>query len=338
MLNNSYIFDNKLENPIVETPKILLDILSIEPSDSELAFGNLGPKLLSFFKNLEITHPDTCGIVNSIFVNDKDFISQTLELLDLIKNCKNLSKISNRFKKLINQSRISKNFLSERFGIRAFSDRDYVNNIRKLRKLNSIKLNYIESDIRNFSKFVRYSNSYSDDLRINERKAERYIDLGCELTVSKVNLKVKKYKDLTSDNVLGFARIALTDAGSISSRFNNFVISNNKITNFDYLKVKDFEYAVRLYPLHMLDIPKDMSNIKTHLDNFPEIGGKALFDDFVVLLPTVRLIGDYIVNNKNFDCEEDALKYIDLYLMNNGIIPVLLGERDNKFYFIAYWR
>ena len=58
-----------------------------------------------------------------------------------------------------------------------------------------------------------------------------------------------------------------------------------------------------------------------HLEAFPELGGKPVFDHFLVVVP--GLDGD-MAHEKE--------------LISEGrIIPVLLGERDGKCYFISYW-
>jgi len=72
-------------------------------------------------------------------------------------------------------------------------------------------------------------------------------------------------------------------------------------------------YEPRAYPLYeLMNIASDnMLRLVEHLDSFPCINNKTMFDDYIVLAP-----GN----------------------IKEKVQPILLGERDNKCYFICLWR
>jgi hypothetical protein len=90
-----------------------------------------------------------------------------------------------------------------------------------------------------------------------------------------------------------------------------------------------------------------MLELVDHLDSFPDMNGKSLFDNLIVLVPSVKLHdynGTYFIrdlkgNILGFDRQEDAAAFLDKGLIESGLVhPVLLGERDSMCYFICYWR
>lgn len=110
-----------------------------------------------------------------------------------------------------------------------------------------------------------------------------------------------------------------------------------------------FKYTPRVYPLHefwSLAPPTVVETIN-HLEKFPEAGNKPIFDHFGVIVPSVEFLvqkdDEYVFldemgDEKVFPNIDDASKALDIILVENGYFhPVILGEKDNKCYFISYW-
>lgn len=111
-----------------------------------------------------------------------------------------------------------------------------------------------------------------------------------------------------------------------------------------------FSYEPRLYPLHELaEIMTD--NVKKTIDvleNFPDAGNKPIFDHFGVIVPSVNFPfeeknNSYTILNESgiiqsYSSKKDAVKSLDCILIRGEYFhPILVGEKDNKCYFISYW-
>lgn len=114
-----------------------------------------------------------------------------------------------------------------------------------------------------------------------------------------------------------------------------------------------FEYQPRLYPLHAFQtlIPERTKQMIDQLESFDDFGGKPLFDKFYVLVPGVVFNEIYFQNDLTdeyqFKSKEKIIKLkkqdeafflMDSYLIKyNSVYPIVLGKKDNEFYFLNYW-
>ena len=115
-----------------------------------------------------------------------------------------------------------------------------------------------------------------------------------------------------------------------------------------------YRYCPHAYPAHLLmDLASDSSKkILEHVDNFPHLGNKPLFDHYIVVVPGVRIPIDskngdgvdlfsFVSKNgeaKSFSDSFDLQKELDIELIRYKYIsPVLLGEREGKCYFLCYF-
>jgi hypothetical protein len=110
-----------------------------------------------------------------------------------------------------------------------------------------------------------------------------------------------------------------------------------------------FSFTPRAYPVDRFDVPRParMRKILDQLDNHVDANGRALFDNYWVVVPSVtynngRDTYEFRDNEKMYrfyDYWEYAAA-LDKYLVENGqIFPVLLGEQVSRkaCYFISYW-
>lgn len=315
---------------------ILYCLITIPPEIGEIALGNIGAKIFKFISKADISHPEIISVVNNIFDNDKDFIGQIIELLSLTENNIKL-KIVKNFCNIISRKKFSRYFTKNtNYAIRVLNNKDYRDIIRRQKKMQVVCLKDFsswENEPEDFQIFNRYNDPYSEVVKVAERKANKYYELGCKLLGDKVLNLLKKNKNNISDCHYGFNRISITNAAIILAKLNKFRLRtswdthDNKtvkiVTTFDF-GVSNNTYEARVYPIHDLIhiAPPNIINIINHLDNFPEACGKAIFDNYLVLMPSVKSVD----------------KATDELLMKECVCPILLGERDNKSHFICYWR
>ena len=126
------------------------------------------------------------------------------------------------------------------------------------------------------------------------------------------------------------------------SEIAGFPIFNNKETIYDY--------EPRVYPLHELNsiVPENVKKTISLLEAFPDSGNKPIFDHFGVIVPSINFpvkseAGYSFLDSKGIvhvlQTREEAAKLFDINLIKNDYIcPIIIGEKDNKCYFICYFR
>ena len=93
----------------------------------------------------------------------------------------------------------------------------------------------------------------------------------------------------------------------------------------------------------MIDLaPDGVRKIVDTLESFPEANGKPVFDHFGVIVPSViyseSCFRDSIGLIRKIDDMQELSVLLDRSLVKTkSVIPVLIGERDNKCYFISLW-
>ena len=268
-------------------------------------------------------HPDISHAINQIFDNDLNFCQQVQESIELCDKCKHLSTISGKFYKLIDRNRLSKTLLQQRFAIRLLKSNKDRQLIRKQKCMQVIDLKSIcnkGSEIWNrqplhFEKFTRFNIPYIKDIKEYEEMSKRYEELGCETITNKLTNEIKQLRIAFSERYYGFNRITIAKASLILAKMHGYRfktawdIHGNKSNSI----VSTYEkYLPQAYPLHELIhiASDDILKLIEHLDNFPGINGKTLFDDYIVLAPSG---------------------------IREKVQPILLGTRDNKCYFICFY-
>jgi hypothetical protein len=374
-------FENEIqEYNQAQLPEFVFFLLGIHPSTAELAIGKVGKRLIEFINAADLNHPDLAYIVDDIFNHNGDFRQQVQEVLDLADRCKHLSNISSSFYKLIDRSKFSKTFL-HRTPIRVYKSLKDRDAIRRNRKMQNVNIVYKESEVWNsqptsFQSFNRHAMTYLEAIELAERKLDRYTEVGCETIADKITKEIRQLRINLSYKYCGFNRITMTAAVTILAKAHGFklrktwdihgnqlvkvIVPPNLIQNFQPdetdlpamfvpTHIEDYHYEPRIYPISQMlaHAPEDMTRLVDHLDHFPDMNGKALFDDLLVLVPSISLHnynGTYFTKTKGgnvlgFNKMEEAAAYLDKTLIEGGIIqPILLGERDGVCYFVAYWR
>lgn len=242
--------------------------------------------------------------------------------------------------------------------------------------------NFWDSQPNNFSRFLRFDTGYQDEIKKAEKKAKRYEELGCASLAEEVRKTIEIFREHTECSYFGFNRITMTTASIILAKSLNYLYteSNNNDTitvdrnifyNFNpdspieynlYMSMASggaaftdrprtpYNYEPRVYPYYeFVSIASDETkNIICHLENFPDVGDKPIFDHFGIIVPGIEFplkksetftFLDKTGISQNFDTREKALKALDITLIKDkDIYPIIIGEKDGKCYFISYFQ
>jgi hypothetical protein len=217
-----------------------------------------------------------------------------------------------------------------------------------------------------FKTCVRNSDMFSGDVDKAKQKAEHYMRLGCLSLCEEINKSIEIFQKQIGEDYLGFHRINLTSAAIILAKTHDFslevnlgkcaaIIEKGKIPGFDFggwgetspILIQKYQYEPRVYPWHQIeDIASErIKHVIGKLDSFPDCDGKPIFDHFMALVPSIKWPGGnfpwFSVNggkNKVFPNVEKARNELDFEMVRLGyIVPILLGERDGRCYFITCW-
>ena len=188
----------------------------------------------------------------------------------------------------------------------------------------------------------------NEGLKVLKAVAEKYKIIGCNKLYEEIFSTIESLEDLYNDNYLGFHRITLSMAAIILARMHGYNVLK---TDDEYHIVVDkklltiqqddyrpsYYYKPKVYPLHELKsiVSDRTNNLINYLENNLDLLGQAAFDHLIVLMPSV------CYGKKDVKQEEQELmsdKFLDIMLVGNkSFIPILLGEKDGKSYFISYF-
>lgn len=233
-----------------------------------------------------------------------------------------------------------------------------------------------------FKRFLRFDETSKDEIERAKRKAERYRELGCEILCKEIEASIEDYRQQINDSYYGFNRITMTTAAVILAKslghklarvggflygadreyqievernfFGKYVFDpeqarESEVKRYYEPRFDPFKYSPRVYPLHEFwsIAPSAVRDTINHLENFPDAGGKPIFDHFGLIVPGIDFpyenSEEYAFLNEAGEQQEyqkidDARKSLDIILVESGYFhPVVLGEKDNKCYFISYF-
>lgn len=305
--------------------KIIFEIKKYREEVVKIALGDFGISLLNFSKNLNPNHREiSCVPITNSF---SDKLLQILNLVNYAYENNLMEAVAgiNKFYKKNIPSEIEN--LDKKF-IRLIENSQTREELRNNKKICSISLlkfyeraNVIWDNTPNdFSMYTRYSLDFEKVLLDAESKANRYKQLGCTDLYDNIISSIEDVRFLMNDIYLGFHRISLRNAALILSKINGFELKKEELNNkFKYsLMLGKNIYNPKLYPIqHLKSIfTYRVEETIKYLEKIP------MFDYYMVLVPS----------NSNSNIEKDIKE-----IKNNNMIPILIGERDGKCYFISYW-
>lgn len=306
--------------------KIFTEIKKYKKDVIEIALGNFGTSLLNFSKNLNNKH---FGI--SDIPIDEDLSNKLIDILRLVNYAlnNNLSTavcgINKFYKKNIpsDLENIDKKFIRL---IKNNKKREQARSTKKICDISLLKF-YEKAKIiweklpDDFQVYTRNNTGYIALLRDAEVKANRYKELGCYELYDNIKKSIEETKKNMEDMYEGYHRISLRNASVILSKINRFELRKedyNIIKNTYLICSGKHIYNPRIYPIRYLKeiLTPKMSCLLKDMEKVP------LFDYYMVLVPST----------KNTSYEKDIFD-----IKNKNSIPIIMGEKDGKCYFISYW-
>ena len=229
---------------------------------------------------------------------------------------------------------------------------------RKSNKIQIIDLYFLRRNIEQwesqpncFWSFLRFNESYKKDIESANEKIHKYEDMGCSFLSEEIKSYVL-FLEESNAMYYGFHSIGIAASAIILAKMLHYKINKNKILNdinsFGQGQEQSVEYEPRVYPLHhFLEIASESTKktVKT-LERFPEDNYNSIFDNFCIVVPGFKVFSgerEYYFIGKNgernsYNSVEEASKALDLFLIgNNYMSAVILGEKDEKCYFINYF-
>lgn len=401
-------FDRPIQSSTAKPHALLVKILEVDPDVIELALGKFGVKLRSFAQAIDLEHPHVSQLFEEI-MPEPGTLENLFELLQLAElgKANNLTKIISALgSKVICREKFCRNLLraidnpaNNRWRIRLLKTRAERDQVRSQKHMQIIDLSSFfkkgdeiwVSQPNTFHNFIRYNTSYQEEISVAERKAQRYLGLGCKGLSDNIQEAINSFKSQVHESYFDFNRVTMTNAAIVLAKFlgcrlvtsfgspsegesKSFRVSmprtifgdyNFEITDDVYIiwsgvtgsnfaprhNSDSYEYEPRVYPLDKLwHLASDeIKRLIDHLEVFPEANGKAIFDNYVVLVPGPfyprnATEGQFTIRDANgihlvYNTREAALFSLDSIMLKNNVIPsVLLGERDGKCFFISFWK
>jgi hypothetical protein len=235
-------------------PSLFKEIYDCDVESLELGFGKFGLDLKKFLDKMDLTHPEIDLIFDGMLSDDAVLSNNFIELINLSKLAKknNLNKIlpllsKDYIKDLLPKSLIRKIESPTKLYLRMLKSSDNRMELRQTKRMQNIDLqnSYSKGDYfwrsqpNCFTKFLRFDNSYLDDLQEAEKKAKKYKELGCNFLYEEINKSIESFKETIKDNHFGFNRITMTNAAIILAKSLNFEFSSQeKVNNFGAVRIE----------------------------------------------------------------------------------------------------
>lgn len=307
--------------------KIYTDIINYNKEIVSLALGEIGLNFYEFVCNLDIDHFGISDLPISEELSDK--LCQILFLAN-IANRNKLDLALKDINKFYSKS-MPMNFKNadKRF-VRLIKSNSKKEQIRKTKKISHVGLSSFYDKAKiiwdnlpiDFDMFARHRNDYNELITEAQIKADRYLNLGCEELCEHIIASINQMKELSNDVYLGFNRISIRNASIVLAKLNNFNLNKKEFSSFEKNKYtiskEGGTYIPKIYPLYFLEEIKT-NRMKKIID---DLENPSFFDHYLVLAASTNDI------NNDQDLEN---------IRENNTIPVLLGEKDGKCYFISYW-
>lgn len=343
------------ENDPVDCRGVSLGILdAVRDYDSTVVrqtLGEFGLRLKDFASVVNTRHPEIEFAAGRALDPDSE-VSKTLQQLLQVGQYASAEKLNLVFPVLSRVSgklpkelrRIDSPYKTQQ-NIRFMHSREQRDKVRATKQPVSLVFNNKElsqlwnTTPENFHIFSRHSQEFKEEVNKAQKRADRYRGLGCVQNAQVIESDIEKFCDRYGEQHYGFHRISVRVAAIILAKMHNFVIKRREHvyslecvgSQFDeYLAYgsQHRRYMPSIYPMwrfmKIADTPARIKGVIDYLEAFPDVGGNAVFDHYMVVLPMIEVAvtGEDIVGE---------------LISEKKIVPVLLGERDGKCYFISYW-
>ena len=337
------IFNNSKKKPKLNG--LFQTVSGLSDDIIDVILGDFGRKLRTFAQVVDLEHPDLGKLLgDSAPVLDSAIrLSQHLAESDYLP-------LKAEFPKLL-PSQIVKDLgtlddpLRTQQFVRLLKSAEKREEFRRNKKAQSIQFGHMtkkgdmvwNNQPSSFDIYIPNSNAYVAECDKARDKAERYKKLGCDSLYQEMVKGITEYEKQFVDNHYGFHRITMTSAALILAKMHNYVCSEiSGLADYTIHKrrLEGYDiYCPVVLPLHEAKIqPKKMLEVVKRLENFPEAGRKPIFDHYIVLVPAMAQVA--ILRG-----ELKPKPTPDYWQMIEKLefIPLLMGEKDGKCYFICFY-
>jgi hypothetical protein len=228
-----------------------------------------------------------------------------------------------------------------------------------------------------FENFYRH-NLYARDIQESSNRMRIMAENGLVSIADEMKKFIEELKQKAlQETYFGFSKIPLVTAAIILAKMHGYefdekggygwsscgtdMVAFARPSKFDYRFFDDvlneesksydkIEYYPRIYTLkEMVDTASDeMKKLVDHLESFPEIGGKALFDHYRILVPGLNYPSMFQRTPYHFklpsgesavfdELQQATIALDRMMIQEKAMLGVLLGERDGEHYFVSYW-
>lgn len=216
-------------------PTLLHRVVECDDDILELTLGKIGQKLRLFAQNVDFSHPEIVSIFDGIIADDQDFAQECIELLELAKFAKekNLVRMIPALGRTLTKDTLTKSIIKKidtpannRMHVRLLKDASEREEIRTTKRMQIIDLQSVykkgediwNAQPDNFSRFLRFDTAYQEDLKLAEKKAERYDELGCIALADEIRKSIEAFRENMEQSYYGFNRITMTSAAVILAK------------------------------------------------------------------------------------------------------------------------
>ena len=230
--------------------------------------------------------------------------------------------------------------------VRFISDRALRDKIRSKKKSMDIPLHSLLSKgadhwseyTDHFNIFEFGQNVYSKEIKNAEGVIEHLTAMNLPAMKAEVEQSIAAMKvRLATTQYRGFNRITSLEVAAILGKLHEYqysgdgygtrlkIFADSSLFNLESVDSPIYEYTPMTYTFKEMEdtASQQAKDLVDFLENFPPLGGKAVFDHYRVVMPS-------LFNGNN--------PKIDRYLLKSQqMVGVLLGERDGEQYFISYW-
>lgn len=170
-----------------------------------------------------------------------------------------------------------------------------------------------------FSMYIPNDDRYREEMARAKQRQDKYLKLGLKSFGAVIDKSIQEFEMQFSTPYYGFRRITVSKAVVIQAKLHGYCNNTEKGVGCPPTR-GSATYCPTIAPLWTIEdfLPDSVKQVANHLDNFPAANGKAIFDHFILVVPS-------------------GLGAIDKMAMKDGRnSPVLLGEADGKCYFVSY--
>lgn len=334
--------------------------------------GPFGSDFKSFVDSANCDHPSIATLLQGLFAKGSVFAEELKECCDLSKYMEmaDLPILTQVVRDHLHQQQntlSSLSYIFKKIPICLVKDRNKRESLRQFATEKTLDMttdqecpNYFKLMPNSFTPYVRGGKGFAAEIARNKGVMQRLKAIGLQSQYQVLESYNSELEITANDTCFGFIRLLIAHAAVVLAKSLNARMHDNSIllptSIFRSLEIfygnpgDEVVYQPRIYPLAKVPftVTPFVENLVNQLEAFKPIGGFPVFDNYYVIVPTIRLPLDadyhpYLRINgalKVFEDQTEAYRYFDKRAVEEKVVhPVILGENRmmGKCYFISYF-